>query len=448
MADGGGLILDLDVNQPQGEFLSMDRRFRSYVGGFGSGKTYVGCIGLCNAGYRFPGIPQGYFAPTYSQIRDIFYPTIEEVAERMGLTCRVKTGDHEVQLFSGGRLRSLIICRSMEHPERIVGFKIGRALVDEMDVLAMAKAEAAWRKIIARLRWGKDVKDAAGRPFMPQIDVTTTPEGFRFMYNQFVRKVREKASLAALYGLVQASTYKNEANLPEGYIESLVETYPEQLIQAYLNGQFVNLTSGTVYSHYDRVKNRCADTAESSEPLHIGMDFNVNKMAAVVHVLRGGKPRAVAEAIDIRDTPAMIEELKSRYWKYKNGQWEKTREITVYPDASGNSTSTKDASKSDLALLRAAGFIVLAPSANPPVRDRILAMNMAFCDNKENRSYQVNDDTCPRYAECLEQQAYTPAGDPDKTSGHDHPNDAGGYFIHKRFPVIKPVSSLTLGRAH
>jgi hypothetical protein len=27
-----------------------------------------------------PKINQGYFAPTYPQIRDIFYPTIEEVA--------------------------------------------------------------------------------------------------------------------------------------------------------------------------------------------------------------------------------------------------------------------------------------------------------------------------------------------------------------------------------
>jgi hypothetical protein len=27
-----------------------------------------------------PKINQGYFAPTYPQIRDIFYPTVEEVA--------------------------------------------------------------------------------------------------------------------------------------------------------------------------------------------------------------------------------------------------------------------------------------------------------------------------------------------------------------------------------
>jgi hypothetical protein len=337
-----------------------------------------------------------------------------------------------------------VICRSMEHPERIVGFKIGRALVDEMDVMPMAKAEQAWRKVIARMRW-------QGPPgFQPQVDVTTTPEGFRFMHAQFVRRIRENPKLASLYGMVQASTYANEANLPLGYIDSLKDSYPPQLIKAYLHGQFVNLAQGTVYSHYDRVLNRCIDKVEEGEGVHVGMDFNINKMAGIVHVIRDGEPRAVAEHIDIRDTPSMIEKLKSKYWHYnaRRGEWEKSREITVYPDASGESGSTKDASKSDLALLRAAGFVVLANRSNPPVRDRVLAMNMAFCNNKEVRIYRVNDDTCPRYAENLEQQAYTIAGDPDKSAGQDHTNDAGGYFIHKRFPIIKPVSHLVLARAH
>jgi len=434
-------IIDLDVNQPQGELLTLDRPFRGYVGGFGSGKTYVGCIGLCAAAHKTPGIPQGYFAPTYPQIRDIFFPTIEEVGERMGFEVLVQPGNNEVQLLERGRLKSLIICRSMERAERIVGFKIGRALVDEIDILPMVKAQLAWRKIIARMRW----KGPDG--FKSQIDVTTTPEGFKFMYDQFVKKVRDKPSLGRFYGVVQASTYANEANLPDGYIEQLFETYPQELISAYLNGQFTNLTSGTVYSHYNRVENRCSDKVESAEPVHIGMDFNVGKMSAIVHVVRDGEPRAVAEAMKIRDTPAMIEELKSRYWKFNaaRGEWERTRAITVYPDASGGNTSTKGASTSDIGLLKQAGFIVSAPAANPPVKDRVLAMNMAFCDNRQHRKYKVNDDLCPTYAEGLEQQAYDDGGAPDKKSGFDHGNDAGGYFIHRRFPIIKPVSSFQFG---
>jgi hypothetical protein len=437
-------IIELDVNRPQGQMLGMDKRFRGYVGGFGSGKTYVGCIAMCNASYTYPGVPQGYFAPTYSQIRDIFYPTMEEVAEKMGMGVVIKQGDHEVSLIDGGRVRSRIICRSMEHPERIVGFKIGRALVDELDILPMVKAELAWRKIIARMRW----QGPSG--FVPQVDVTTTPEGFLFMYRQFVQRVREKPELERLYGLVQASTYENEALLPEGYIDSLLESYPAQLVQAYLHGQFVNMLQGTVYSHYDRVKNRCPDKVEEGEPVHIGMDFNINKMAGIIHVTRGNEPRAVGEIVDQRDTPAMIEAIKSRFWTYDKarGDWKRERTIAIYPDASGASGSTKNASQSDISLLQAAGFQVIAPAANPPVRDRVLSMNMAFCDNHQHTRYKVNDDLAPRYAQNLEQQAYNTNGEPDKSSGHDHTNDAGGYYIHSRFPVIKPVAAFTMGRAH
>lgn len=449
MAPGGDPVSEnviaIDVNRPQGKLLSMDKRFRGYVGGFGSGKTYVGCIALCNAAYRYPGIPQGYFAPTYSQIRDIFYPTMEEVAEKMGLTTKVKQGDHEVHLIDrNGYLRSRIICRSMDNPATIVGFKIGRALVDELDVMPVNKAELAWRKIIARMRW------QGPNGFTSQVDVTTTPEGFLFMHRQFVQRIREKPELARLYGLVQASTYENRALLPEGYIQSLEESYPPQLVKAYLHGEFVNMLHGTVYSHYDRVRNRCGDHVQDGEPIHVGMDFNVNKMAAVVHVTRNNEPRAVGEIVNQRDTPAMIEAIKQRFWRYDNarGDWVRQRGITVYPDASGQNTSSKNASLSDLDLLRAAGFQVIAPSQNPPVRDRVLSMNMMFLDNKQHARYQVNDDLCPQYAENLEQQAYNDNGEPDKKSGHDHTNDAGGYYIHSRFPIIRPTATFSMGRAH
>ncbi len=95
------------------------------------------------------------------------------------------------------------------------------------------------------------------------IDVTTTPEGFKFVYNQFVKAVREKPELRSMYGLVQASTFDNEKNLPDDYIPSLLASYPPELIKAYLNGQFTNLTSGTIYHQFDRVLN---NSSEEEQP--------------------------------------------------------------------------------------------------------------------------------------------------------------------------------------
>lgn len=136
------------LNVPQAAFLQMPHKFRAYVAGFGSGKTWVGCTSICQHFWRWPKINQGYFAPTYPQIRDIFYPTMEEVAATMGLRVKINQSNHEVHVYEGRRYRGTIICRSMEKPETIVGFKIGHALIDELDVMNPIKAQTGWRKII------------------------------------------------------------------------------------------------------------------------------------------------------------------------------------------------------------------------------------------------------------------------------------------------------------
>jgi hypothetical protein len=438
---GNERVKRFGLNVPQAQFLALDKKNRAYVAGFGSGKTFVGCAGIAAHFYEHPGINQGYFAPTYPLIRDIFYPTITEVCEGMGLRAKVKRGDHEVEVYSGSRYRGVVHCRSLDSPETIVGFKIGHALIDELDILADEKAQQAWRKITARMRYKvHGVKNG--------IDVTTTPEGFKFVYRQFVKDLRDKPELAGRYGLIQASTYDNEANLPDDYIDSLLEIYTPELIEAYLNGQFVNLKTGTVYHKYKRDLNRCDDVLQGGETAFIGMDFNVGKMAGIVHVKRNNLPRAVDEIIDAYDTPDMIRIIKERYWEYRDGKYLKNREIYIYPDSSGGSRKSVNASSTDIAELRAAGFSVRAPNANPPVKDRINAMNSMFCNAIGERRYLVNTAKCPRYSECLEQQPWAKNGEPDKKGDLDHPPDAGGYFIHHDYPIIKPVYSTKIGMAY
>jgi hypothetical protein len=429
------------LNLPQSQFLALPHKFRAFVAGFGSGKTWVGCSSLCQHFWEFPRIPAGYFAPTYAQIRDIFFPTVEEVAHEWGLRTVSREANKEVHLYSGRTYRGTVICRSMEKPETIVGFKIGKALIDELDVLKKDKAQLAWRKIIARMR-------AKAEGLANGIDVTTTPEGFQFVHHQWVKEVRAKPELASLYGMVQASTYDNELNLPADYIPSLLASYPQQLIEAYLDGQFVNLMAGTVYHAYKRDLNGCSDVPEGGESIHIGMDFNVGKMAGIVHVVRQGEPRAAAEIIDAYDTPDMIRRVKETFWQHDGNGYRKSREITVYPDASGGSRRSVNAAETDIRLLRDAGFHVSAPDANPPVKDRVNAMNAMFCNAQGQRRYRVNATACPVYADHLEQQVWAPNGEPDKSAGTDHTNDAGGYFIHRMYPLIKPVRTHTTPLLH
>ena len=410
-------------NKPQVEFLNMPHKFRAYVAGYGSGKSVAGSLAICQHAWEHPGVNMGYFSPTYGQIRDIFFPTIDEVAAGMNLNVEIKESNKEVHFYSGKKYRATCICRSLDRPQTIVGFKIGHAMIDELDVMPADKAEIAWRKIIARMRDNTPgVKNG--------IDVTTTPEGFRTTHKLFVAAVQENPALADNYGLIQASTHDNAKNLPADYIPSLYETYPAELADAYINGKFCNLTSGTVYRNYTRKRHASTEQIIDNEALMIGMDFNVQHMAAAVFVVRENGWHAVAELKDIFDTPDMIQIIKDR-WQSKG------HKIIVYPDASGGSRKTVDASRSDIALLEQSGFVVRCKASNPAVKDRVQSVNKQF----ECGRLWVNAKNCPTIAKCLESQAYDDNGEPDKKSGFDHMNDAAGYPISFEFPIVKPIIS-------
>jgi hypothetical protein len=411
---------ELTVNAPQSRMLQLPHKYCAYVGGFGSGKTYVGALKACLHFLQYPGVNQAYFAPTYSQIRDIYYPTIEEVAERIGLGVTIRVGDREVDISNGRKHLGTVICRSMERPHTIVGFKVGRAMVDELDTMPINKAELAWNKIIARLR----VRESG---IINGVDVTTTPEGFRFVYRRFVESITD--TTAKYYGLVRASTRDNAANLPEDYIESLASTYPAELVSAYIDGEFVNLTGGQVYRAFKREKNLTRETVQPGEPIYVGQDFNVGQMFSVVYIRREAEWHAVTELKKLLDTPDVIRVLAEKY---------KGHPITIYPDASGAARKSVGATQTDIGLFRQAGFRVKAHESNPLVRDRVLAVNRAF----DRGLLKISATGCPSLLSAVEQQAYDVNGEPDKSGGHDHPVDALGYPIAYEMPIIKPTINL------
>jgi hypothetical protein len=158
-------------------------------------------------------------------------------------------------------------------------------------------------------------------------------------------------------------------------------------------------------------------------------------MAAVVHVLRDGEPHAVSEFVNYLDTPALIAAIQARYQNPALKAAHMAHRVMAYPDASGKSRKTVNASQSDIALLKQAGFLVLAKSTNPFIKDRVAAFNKVIHKNMK-RVYKVNVDGCPHLVECLEKQAYDKDGEPDKTSGLDHVVDAAGYFVAYKFPII------------
>lgn len=434
MGHNGGPPLEDKLSLPQFELVSSEARYPAMVAGFGSGKTEALVKRALRLKFEFWTQNVAYYLPTYDLVKTIVRPRLAEVLARWGyfegVHYKLNKSDNwlDFEPMGGGK----IILRTMDSPERIIGYEVADSCVDELDTLKTENARDVWRKIIARNRQKKPTRPDGSRPHN-SVAVGTTPEGFRFVYETWY-----KSPPSEQYQLIKASTYSNRANLPADYIDDLKAAYPSNLVAAYINGDFVNLTSGTVYLQFDRKLNFSAETIRAHrvgdsirpEPLHIGLDFNVTKMAAVVHVYRNGDPHAVSELVNLYDTPDFIRVVKER-WQNKG------HHIFVYADASGNSRKSLNASVTDIALLEGAGFTVMTNPSNPAVRDRITSMNVMF----EKRRYKVNPELCPEYSSALEQQVYDKNGEPDKTAGKDHINDAGGYFIANRFPVVRPTVS-------
>lgn len=417
------------LSYPQSTALLKTESSVGVVAGYGSGKTFTAIQKALRLLNEFPGVPVAYAAPTYDLIRTIWYPAFELFCEEYGFDCEINKSQNIITVNGLGT----IICRSLSNPAKLVGWECGSAILDEFDLLPTQTAIEGWKKIKARCRSKypkfkrkRDVERFGKKRHPNQIFAISTPEGFRAFHELFVENPLKNSALVTM------STFDNEHNLPDGYIEELYNNYPPEAVKAYIEGQFVNLKSGSVYPNFDRVLNDASNVfIKGKEPLFVGMDFNVYNMSAIIHVLRNGLPVAVDELVKIKDTPNMIFSLKGLYGD---------NPIVIYPDASGDNSNPINASLSDIKLLKAAGFLVRAKKKNPFIRDRVNSMNAMFCNALGQRRYRINTKKCPTYVKCLERQIYDKNGLPDKQSDFDHLPDAGGYYIDNEFGIAKPNS--------
>lgn len=394
--------------------------------GYGAGKTRALIYKTIDLASLNPGSTGGLFSATHELATDILIPELDEQLEELGIPYSFKGSPNPRYILKFPHGHTTILIKSFENWKRIVGHNYAFACVDEIDTVDLAIAQKAWNKLLGRIRVGN----------VCQIAVTSTPEGFRFMHKTWVKEAVDKhGNPKKDRRIIHARSTDNPFLDPE-YIPSLLENYPPELVEAYVNGQFVNLTSGVIYDTFDRELNACTTEAEPGDRLHIGMDFNVNKMAAVVHVTRDDLPHAVDELFDIVDTPAMIRAIQVRYPEQC-----RDRLVTIYPDATGGSRDPSDASKTSLSQLKQAGFYISAGKTNPPVIDRINTMRAAFLNAQGDRRYRVNVDKCPRYVECLERQVWGPDGRPDKSQEMDHGCFSGDTLVKTPKGLI-PISEM------
>jgi len=392
--------LTVNLTPPQADIFNKTCPYPLFVGGYASGKSFVLITTALHDLLSHRGANIAVYNPTYDLNRLNLEPRFLDALDNLGIPYTYNKSSAIIKVHGYGD----IIFRSMDNPLKIIAYQVFRSYVDEIDTLTKIKATQVWEKIIARNRQSLYLPDGTLAP--NRVTAYSTPESFNFTYATWGKE--QKIG----YEYVQAATQSNP-HLPPAYIENLTNSYPAGLVKAYLQGEWCNLTQGTVYPYFTRETCHKSNMVRRGEPLHIGMDFNKYHMAGVVF---NERLEIVDEFVDYSDTPAMCVAIKAKYPGHT---------ITIYPDASGAQSRSTDATKSDISILQGYGFKVKARKANPRIDDRVVSVNLLF----QNNELWVDTKACPNLTEALEQLVYDDNGVPDKKSGLDHVIDALGYRI-------------------
>ncbi|BAQ92408.1 phage terminase large subunit [uncultured Mediterranean phage uvMED] len=385
----------------------IEHRKLALVCGFGAGKTYALVSKSIIMASMNVGCISAIFEPTAPMLRDILMRTMNELLELWEIPFTFRASplpEYQLQFKEGVHT---ILLRTILTYQRLRGQNLCAVGFDEADTVNKRDAEQAMNMALARLRSGN----------VQQFYATTTPEGHSWAFDTFEKNAKEDTRL------IKAKTADNPY-LPEGFIDSLLENYPPQLIQAYLNGNFCNLTTGQVYDKFDRNIHvlKSEPFVDENEPIRVGIDFNIGNMNAVIGIAVGNKFMVIDEIAKSHDTDSIAKEIKGRYPFNK---------IYIYPDASGGNRST-NATRTDIQILESYGFINQSALSNPAVRDRVNSVQGMFLNGKGESKMMISKKAI-KLIECLELQSYNEKGEPDKDAGYDHMNDALGYITWRLF---------------
>jgi hypothetical protein len=310
--------------------------------------------------------------------------------------------DLRIELING----SIIALRGADNPDSLRGVGLDFLVIDEIQDVNPETWTAVLRPALA---------DKNGRAVF-----CGTPKGYNWFYDLFSGANEQPDWEAFRFRTIEGG------RVAPSEIEAAKRSMDIRLFRQEFEASF-ETQGGRVYHAFERSFN-LADCEDTGGTLHIGMDFNINPMSAVVCVEAGNEIWAIDEiSIPDANTDLMAQEIKGRY----NG-----RHIVVYPDPSGKARKTSAAvGQTDFSILEGYGFDVVASNKAPPIVDRINEVNAMLCNSDGERRLFI-DQRCKNLIKSLEGLIYKEGSSmPDKTSGLDHMADAVGYLIHEMHPI-------------
>lgn len=390
------------LTKPQKKVISNESRFRVLVTGRRFGKTFLAINELAKFASK-PNQRVWYVAPTYRQAKAICWNVLKEKMIYHKWVKNINHSDLTITLKNN----STITLRGSDNEQSLRGVGLNFLCIDEFaDV-----NQEAWYEVLR-----PTLSDTKGHALF-----CGSPRGFgNWSYELFKQGETNKDWASFKYTTIEGG------NVDQDEVEQAKQDLDIRTFQQEYEATFVNY-SGMIYYNFNRQSNIIEKYEKETAVLHIGLDFNVDPMSAVVCVIIN-ETIIVVDEIQIysSNTQEMCEEIRNRY---------KNKQIVVYPDPSARQRKTSAGGFTDLSILKNANFDVKCKNTAPLIRDRINAVNAKLKNvNGKNSLFIVK--SCKNVIKSIERQIYKEGTHiPDKDSGYDHMNDALGYLIEFNFPL-------------
>lgn len=392
----------MPLTKPQSQVIKDKARFRVLITGRRFGKTYLAINELAKFASRSKQ-KVWYVAPTYRQAKQICWNELKERLIEHKWVKTINNSDLTIILKNN----SSITLRGADNEQSLRGVGLNFLVMDEFADIH----KEAWYEVLR-----PTLSDTGGHALF-----CGSPRGFgNWSYELFKQGESNKDWQSFKYTTLEGGQVSSEE------IEQAKQDLDVRTFQQEYEATFVNY-SGMIYYNFNRQKNIIEKYERNSAFLHIGLDFNVDPMTAVVCIIERDIVVVVDEIqIYSSNTQEMCEEIRSRY---------RNKNIVVYPDPSARQRKTSAGGFTDISILKNAGFDVRCRNTAPLVRDRINSVNSRLKNvNGKNNLFIVK--SCKNVIKSIERQIYKEGTHiPDKDSGYDHMNDALGYLIEYNFPL-------------
>ncbi len=402
----------MQLTLPQSEILLNYSRFKTVVAGRRFGKTFLSVNMLLQAAVTGKDKHCWYVAPTYGSAKEIAWDMLIHTIPQEYIS-RTNESSLMLRLING----SVISLKGAEKPNNLRGRALDFVVLDEF---ADMRPEA-WFEVIR-----PSLSDREGSAVF-----IGTPKGRNHFYDLWAKGVDGANDWSSFQYTTLAG-----GNVSESEIQAARGDLDERTFNQEYCAEFVTY-SGLLYYAFSRELS-VSDYSEDNAPLHVGMDFNLDPMSAVICIRKGEKLYAIDEIVMYgSNTDEMVAELKNRY---------PNRQIIIYPDPASRQRRTSAGGRTDLSILQNAGFSVKAKNSHALVRDRINAVNSRLLSSSGERNLFVSP-KCKQTIKSLERQTYKEGTSiPNKDNGFDHMNDALGYLVEYLFPVRTEYSTPQLTR--